>query len=296
MGVKVGTKPRGRPRGSVSKGSSKGGSNGGSGTGSNIISYSPASSYAVPWGYGVHQTQGFWFDVYWSNKQRKNYCLTPYQIAVLNGLMLGDGYMNINRGARGVNPYVYLGQALHNFGFLWHAYTALGPLHNGLPGFYAYLDKRTLKWYYRVQFLTRSAQCFHPLYTLWYPHGAKILPSNDILIMILGNPITLAHWVLCDGGFHSGIRLSTQGFTYLEVYRIASVLSYLYGWNVTVQNKTYESGVKPVLYIPSESIPHLLQLITPYYHHSMAYKFGHHWTRMHNISLTTTTPDSAIDK
>lgn len=215
--------------------------------------------------------------MYWSTKQRNNFALTPYQIAVINGMMLGDGYMNINRKNRCVNPYISFSQALHNFGNFWHSYTALASMHNRIPGFCPYFDLRTRKWYYRVQFITRTAPCLHPFYSLWYPNGSKVLPSNEILYTILSNPITLAHWILADGEFHSGVRISTQGFTYQEVYRIASVLIYLYGWKISVHNKSYESGYKPQLYIASENIPHLLRLVAPYYHVSMAYKFGHHW-------------------
>jgi hypothetical protein len=61
--------------------------------------------------------------------------------------------MIINRSQRGVNPYIYFGQALHNFGYLWFSSIELASMHNKLPGFYAYVDKRTGITYFRIQFI-----------------------------------------------------------------------------------------------------------------------------------------------
>jgi hypothetical protein len=63
--------------------------------------------------------------------------------------------------------------------------------------------------------------------------------------------------------------LHTKGFTFEDVYKLAAMLHYMFGLIVTVQN--YEN--RPVIYIPAKSLFLFKQLITPYMHSSMFYKF-----------------------
>lgn len=81
-----------------------------------------------------------------------------------------------------------------------------------------------------------------------------------------------------DGYSHGrGLRIATQGFTYWEATRLASILIYKFGFKVSIQNQDYTTGAKPVLYISTRSMPALVTLIRPFYFSSMAYKLGSHW-------------------
>jgi ubiquinol-cytochrome c reductase cytochrome b subunit len=92
------------------------------------------------------------------------------------------------------------------------------------------------------------------------------------------SPVVLAHWIMGDGNAHgNGLRLAVYSFTFPEAYLLAEALKTSFGIIATIQNQTYPSRVKPVLYIYTQSRPLLVSLIRPYMHSSMTYKLGSHW-------------------
>lgn len=67
----------------------------------------------------------------------------------------------------------------------------------------------------------------------------------------------------------SGFILHTKSFKLEEVYKIAGILHYKFNLHCTVQlhEKKY-----PVIYIKKISIPHLVNLVSPYFHKDFKYK------------------------
>lgn len=70
----------------------------------------------------------------------------------------------------------------------------------------------------------------------------------------------------------SGLKLSTNSFTFEDTTRLALVLNKLYGLKSSVQSAGYLNQY--VIYIWSESMNKLRQLVKPYIVSSMLYKLG----------------------
>jgi hypothetical protein len=74
-----------------------------------------------------------------------------------------------------------------------------------------------------------------------------------------------------DGAYAiSGVYLHTKGFTFKDVYKLAAILNYKFKLDITVQS--HEKI--PVIYIKASSVKNLKDLVKPYMHTSMLYKFG----------------------
>ena len=67
-----------------------------------------------------------------------------------------------------------------------------------------------------------------------------------------------------------GLVFTTKGFSFLDVYKLAGMLHYLFNLNISVQS--HEK--RPVLYIKADSVNHFKALVIPYMHPSMHYKLG----------------------
>lgn len=76
-----------------------------------------------------------------------------------------------------------------------------------------------------------------------------------------------------DGGRSgSGIKLSTNSFTFGDVTRLSLILHELYAIKSTVQKTSVEGQYH--IYIWSESMPLLRSIVKPYMVTSMLYKLG----------------------
>jgi len=97
----------------------------------------------------------------------------------------------------------------------------------------------------------------------------KIIPDNLIYFL---NPISLACFAMDDGAKagNSGFYLHTKGFTFTDVYKLAGMMHYVFGYTVTVQS--HEN--RPVIYIPSKHLFNFKNLMLPHFHPSMLYKLN----------------------
>lgn len=89
-----------------------------------------------------------------------------------------------------------------------------------------------------------------------------MVPHNRIIILLyhlydLLTYASLAHWIMCDGTYNSGIRLQTDSFSIQDVVFIINVLKVKFNLDCTVH---YQRG-NPVIYISSRSTK---LLIAPY--------------------------------
>jgi hypothetical protein len=184
------------------------------------------------------------------------------------GHMLGDGCIVYARSS--VIPYFMLRQAFFRFNYLWFAYNLLSPFCGSLPGFYSSIRKG--KRLFAVYFCTRSYPFLIGMHSLFYSlvDGKWVKHISTDLFFEL-TPRALAFWFMDDGAFaKSGVYLHTNGFNFLDVYKLAGMLHYLFDLNVSVQS--HEN--RPVIYVKAESVGRFKSLVFPYMHPSMYYKFG----------------------
>lgn len=131
-----------------------------------------------------------------------------------------------------------------------------------------YVTKATLhkRVHYGLGFTTRSLSCITELYHLFYNGKQKIIPNNiyDLLTWE-----SLAHWIMCDGTYSSGITLQTQCFTIQEIVLLINVLIIKFGLECNI----HKQGGYFVIYIKSKSIKKNLHNMLPYIHPTMLYKF-----------------------
>jgi len=106
--------------------------------------------------------------------------------------------------------------------------------------------------------------------TLFYPEGAKVLPSN---IGELLTPLGLCYWICDDGCFNKrdrAIQLSTNSFTWQEVNILTNVLKNKFNLKCTIN----KDGVAFKIRISSKSIPAIIELLKDKMPSMMLYKIG----------------------
>lgn len=130
-------------------------------------------------------------------------------------------------------------------------------------------DTRTGKIYSRIMYQTYTLPCFNEFYTLFYPDGKKIVPSNigDLL-----TPSGIAYWI-CDDGTLSKDRavvLYTNSFSIEEVQLLVSVLTDKFNLICTIN----QNQGKHVIRISGKSLPDLQNLIKNIMPPMMLHKIG----------------------
>lgn len=86
-------------------------------------------------------------------------------------------------------------------------------------------------------------------------------------------PLALAIWIMNDGGrVGYGLKLATHSFSFADTSRLALILFQLYSLKATVQKTGVEDQYH--IYVWSESMPLLRQIVKPYMVSSMLYKLG----------------------
>jgi len=120
------------------------------------------------------------------------------------------------------------------------------------------------------RFSTFSFISFNWIWAGFYTNGIKGIPSWLPLYL---TPLALAIWIMDDGGATGyGLKLATNSFTHEDCLRLCAILKDLYGLKVNPQG----AGVPGQwhLYVHSESMEKLAQIVKPSMHPSMYYKLG----------------------
>jgi hypothetical protein len=207
---------------------------------------------------------------YLTQKERLEFYLPPQLEEILVGLILGDLCLS-RRSKNTLSVRALFKQGLIHKDYLMHLYELFNTFGSQIPKTANLLpDKRTGKIYSAVSFNTYSLPCFFRLYSLFYPEGKKIVPSNigDLL-----TPLSLAYWLADDGTFHKTqqhVRICTHSFTYEEVLLLASVLSAKFGLKSAV-NK--DQGCF-LIRISPKSVPELQALLKDIMPKMMMHKIG----------------------
>jgi hypothetical protein len=194
---------------------------------------------------------------------------TAEQLSIVNGSMLGDGYIHNNGWPSTSKNYVF--SKMHSVKqkeYVEWVFQKLKPFVHSPPKLYVPTQALRLR--------TVSHATFTALRAIFYRDGRKILPNTIELIM--ADPLSVAVWFMDDGGIArrkdgevKGYLLNTQSFTHEENGKIAALLEEKHGIHaiVTRNHKYYRVEI-----YQKESRNRFRNLIEKFILPSMQYKIG----------------------
>ena len=191
-------------------------------------------------------------------------------ISIIIGALLGDAFAE----KHGNGTRICFQQEHTNSAYLlWfhHYLSELGYCNPIKPKIQSRLGKKG-KLIHILRFKTYTYSSFNWIHESFYNNSSKIVPT-DYLIEEFLSPLSLSVWIQDDGcKSGSGLKLSTNSFSYEEVLFLSDILRKKYNLKVSVQ----KSGVlnQYVLYISKFSMENLVIIIKPFLHPSMYYKLN----------------------
>jgi hypothetical protein len=195
------------------------------------------------------------------------FLFTNFQLSVLVGLLLSDGWLNIS-SPKSKNARLGFTQSFDKFEYFWLIFNIFAPFISNF--FYLRVRSRNKinKYQSAMEFYTRSLPCFTNLYSIFYLNQIKHVPLD---IFNLFNPIVLAHWIMGDGQYvkSGGLLLCTDSFTLKEVVLLINVLIIKYDFKCSLHQP---NPGKYRIFISKTSMPKLQELVLPYMVKSMLYK------------------------
>jgi ubiquinol-cytochrome c reductase cytochrome b subunit len=207
------------------------------------------------------------------NRIRANYRIGPHNLEILSiiyGTLLGDSHAERRVNGNGTR-FSFYQEANHAEYLLWlyGKFANQGYCNPITPKIQTRLSKGG-KLRNTIRFHTFTYSSFNYVHEDWYLNGAKIVPCN---IENYLTPLALAVWIMDDGSrAGSGLKLSTNSFTFEDTTRLVIILNKLYGIKSSVQSAGHLNQY--IIYIWSESMLKLRQLVKPYMVSSMFYKLG----------------------
>lgn len=197
------------------------------------------------------------------NRYVGNKSLTPEQVQVVIGTMLGDGYIPRTNGR---HTFMRISQCLAQEAYVVWKMEILGPWMRA-GGIRYEVNKR---WNVQLAACTYNHPVFDHYREMFYPDGHKHV-SIEILNML--EPLGLAVWFMDDGSYLTGrkCRIHTAGFTMDENRLIQTWFQDRWGIECKVGKI---SGGYPVLTFYADNFSKLSDLIKPHLLPSMQYKLG----------------------
>jgi DNA-binding MarR family transcriptional regulator len=227
--------------------------------------------------------------------------LTPIQLEVINGALLGDGSLHHIKNTNANWKFVTSQSAYDNKGidkstYMQYIFDALQPYSSKLAkydnnntilninGRMINLHKEDDKKYHSL-----TTHC-HPVWTNmakdWYlwKNGNLVLKDNKIIKIVPEElkltPLTLCIWFMDDGSLDSkrgNATIHTEGFTVNECNLLIEKLKDVGIFAKLKFKKTY-----PIIFIGIKSYYKLLSLITPHVHWScFQYKIDKSYSKKH---------------
>ena len=188
-------------------------------------------------------------------------------IAILVGLILGDGYLTKPCGASQ--------KAALDIKYDKKYLSYLKWLHKELS-IYNPSPIRKKKGFHQFRFYTKRTKEIGKLRQLFYRNGKKIIPADIENYLI--NPITLAVWYQDDGTldfrnkYHANALIATHCFTFEECHLLADALSKNFNLDVRVCRCQMRGKLYFRLYVASKSMNIFMQLVEPYIQNCFYYK------------------------
>ena len=205
--------------------------------------------------------------------RHKTFHLTPALQSVMDGLLLGDAWVEVDARSEG---RLCLEQAVSHEGWIEAVetfFTQEGvqctrstrkPRENVLHG-------KVIKGKGGALLRTRKYRVFTEQRARWYPSGLKRVPQDVDL-----GPLSLAHWYWGDGATsNQGYRMvfHTDGFEESEVVFLRDRLYALYGWTPKVSPRSGQKGFILTLGQASQRRD-LVELIKPFCPPCFSYKLS----------------------
>ena len=155
--------------------------------------------------------------------------LTEIQKQILDGHLLGDGYIHKTTG-NGNGRFEIERKGEDNNYLLWSIKNFENFIYRTSLSNRGKFLKITQKFYSSCEFYTKQSPIFSEYYNKWYGSGKKKVPEDLEL-----TPLLIAVWFCDDGharvryGKFPSIRISTDGFEKDEVELLISKLNQRYG-------------------------------------------------------------------
>ena len=187
-------------------------------------------------------------------------------IGVIIGILLSDAHLS--KGTN-INARMQFKQSLKHINYFYFVYSKLN--HYCFKGAYLTWSVIQNKKHFGIAFTSRTLPCFTELFYLFYRFDIslnkyiKIVPRNlyDLLTWE-----SLAHWIMCDGTYNSGVRIQTESFTIEDVIFIINILKIKFNLDCSIH---YQRNY-PIIYIKSKSLKKNLHNIMPFMCEDMLYK------------------------
>jgi ubiquinol-cytochrome c reductase cytochrome b subunit len=189
-------------------------------------------------------------------------------LSILIGSLLGNGYAE--RHGNGTRICFQLEHSNNPYLLWFHNYLSnLGYCTRNIPIITTRLGSGG-KLRYISRFKTYTFVSFNWIHSDYYNKGIKVVPLD------IGNylsPLALAIWIMDDGGkVSSGLKIATNSFSKREVENLAILLRNKYGLKVSVISSGKINQYN--LYFSKSTMKILTQIVKPYLHPSMYYKFN----------------------
>jgi len=220
----------------------------------NIYTFSKA---LVPYGINLSSTVGY---PRYTALERKFIIIPNNLLSVFIGIILSDA--NISKAYK-ADARLQFKQTVNHIEYFYFVFFKLNHYCSKAP----YITKTIVskKEHIGLSFITRTLPCITKLYNIFYLNNKKVIPTTiyDLLTWE-----ALAHWIMGDGTYNSGVRIQTDSFTIKEVVFILNILIIKFNLECSLH---FQRG-NPIIYIKSKSLKRNLNNILPFMHDSMKYK------------------------
>lgn len=183
--------------------------------------------------------------------------LSKKQQAILVGLMLGDGHLELKYRY----PRLRIDHSLKQKEYVDWLYSQFKDFCSEKPHQLDRVDRRNGKTYYHYLFSTKISSALMKYRKLFYSVGGKIIPKS--LFFLLKDKLSLAVWYMDDGFKRSdcnSLYLCTSGFTLEEQKFLQEILQKRYGF----ETKIHFAGKNARIYFPVRSAKRFCDLIKPF--------------------------------
>ncbi len=186
--------------------------------------------------------------------------LTQYQLSIIIGSILGDGYIRKIKGRK--DAFLEINHSIKARKYVDWKYNALKNICVSPPKKRIIDERRTAYRFYTKQHSELSA-----LLNLFYKNKKKVIPSSLVL-----NPLILAVWFMDDGSKTRkfDVYLNTQQFSFADQRKLLAKLRDL-GLRARLNKDKKYYRIRFL----KESIGKLNKIISPYVIDSMKYKLSY---------------------
>lgn len=191
-------------------------------------------------------------------------------LSIIYGSLLGDASAEKRKGGKGTRILFYQESSHDNYLLYLHNLVAsLGYCNTKIPKITTRLGNKG-KIRKIIRFSTWTYDNFNYIHNEWYNNGIKIVPKS---LDKYFTPLALAIWIMDDGcKLGKGLKLATNSFSYDDNLYLVNLLLNKYNIKSTIHKTGTDNQYN--IYIWTESMPTLVNLVKPYIIPSMKYKFG----------------------